>query len=60
MTFSLRSISDGSFLCMACDNVIYDLRHDCPEMLDDIAEAARNKLNNTKDIIIAHEINENS
>lgn len=60
MTFSMRSIADGSFLCMACDSVIYDLRHECVEMLDDIAKAANNKLNDTKDIIIANRLNEDS
>lgn len=59
-SFSLRSIANGAFDCLSCGNTIYDLRHTCPEMMDSMAKMAQQELNNYKNVIIEHEVNENS
>ena len=39
--FLLESIKDGSFLCVACGETIYDLRHTCVEQVELMAQDAR-------------------
>lgn len=39
--FLLDSIKDGSFLCVACGDTIYDLRHVCEEQVELMAQDAK-------------------
>lgn len=59
VNFLLQSIADGSFLCVACGNTIYDLRHTCDEMRDQMAKEAAKMLGKT-DTITSEKVHENS
>jgi len=39
--FLLQSVKDGSFLCVACGETIYNLRHTCEEQVELMAQDAR-------------------